>query len=326
MKEKSLVSIIVPVYNAEEYLQECLDSILGQTYKNLEIILIDDGSTDSSLRIIQTYAEEDCRVLFISIDNSGPGVCRNVGLDKFSGDYVMFVDSDDRICEDLVDTLINPLKSISGVSMCKFSKEVKKISEGTKKIEKLSKEFTESIKHMYLPGFASSGPYAKLYGKEIFDELRFPDISMYEDAAISLQALSLADKVSFIDYYGYYYRFNPESITNKKVSERNFSIFEKTKIVLEFIQKKHPEALKIVKKICINDNDYVMMECTRNNTEVSNFLFDQLFKQNRELSKNLGVRKIVYLNQELLKIGFKIMNRIYYNDFVRNIFKKVLGI
>ena len=89
---------------------------------------------------------------------------------------------------------------------------------------------------------------------------------MYEDAAISLQVLSIADKVSFVDYYGYYYRFNSESITNKRVSERNLFIFEKTKIMLEFTNENHPEALDIVKTICLNDNDYVMMECTRSNT------------------------------------------------------------
>lgn len=149
---------------------------------------------------------------------------------------------------------------------------------------------------------------------------------MYEDAAISLQVLSIADKVSFVDYYGYYYRFNSESITNKRVSERNLFIFEKTKIMLEFTNENHPEALDIVKTICLNDNDYVMMECTRSNTEIARILFERLLEQNRDLSKNLGMRKLVYTNRLLLKIALKIMSKIYYNDFVRNIFKKVLGV
>lgn len=325
-KDKTLVSIIVPVYNAELYLEECINSILEQTYKNLEIILIDDGSTDNSFEIMKQYSENDSRVQSFSISNSGPGKCRNVGLDIFTGDFVMFVDSDDRICRDLVEILLENLGSSSEIAMCKFSKDIKKIAKGTKKVENQTSIFVDSIKSIYLPGFPSSGPVAKLYGKEIFSELRFPDISMYEDAAISLQVLSIADKVSFVDYYGYYYRFNSESITNKRVSERNLFIFEKTKIMLEFTNENHPEALDIVKTICLNDNDYVMMECTRSNTEIARILFERLLEQNRDLSKNLEMRKLVYTNRLLLKIALKIMSKIYYNDFVRNIFKKVLGV
>lgn len=94
--------------------------------------------------------------------------------------------------------------------------------------------------------------------------------------------------------------------------------------MLEFTNENHPEALDIVKTICLNDNDYVMMECTRSNTEIARILFERLLEQNRDLSKNLGMRKLVYTNRLLLKIALKIMSKIYYNDFVRNIFKKVL--
>ncbi|RZI49599.1 glycosyltransferase family 2 protein [Lactococcus kimchii] len=327
MKDKTpLVSIIVPVYNAEEYLEECLDSILNQTYTNLEVILINDGSSDNSLNIIQEYAEKESRIIFFTIDNSGPGVCRNVGLDKFSGEFLMFIDSDDIICSDLVDVLINKLEDTSEMAMCKFSKDVNKISKGTKFVENQTSIFADSIKAIYRPGFASSGPCAKLYGKKIFSELRFPDITMYEDAAISLQVLSLASKITFVDYYGYYYRFNPESITNKKVSERNFAIIEKTRIVLDFVKTEHPEAFDSVKRICINDNDYVMIECVRDSSEVSNKLFDQLLQQNRDLSRGLGGRKLVYINRLALRVTLKIVGKVYYNDFIRNIFKKVLGI
>lgn len=152
-KDKTLVSIIVPVYNAELYLEECINSILEQTYKNLEIILIDDGSTDNSFEIMKQYSENDSRVQSLSISNSGPGKCRNVGLDIFSGDFVMFVDSDDRICRDLVEILLEHLESSSEIAMCKFSKEIQKIAKGTKKVENQTSIFVDSIKSIYLPGF-----------------------------------------------------------------------------------------------------------------------------------------------------------------------------
>ena len=325
-KKEPVISVIVPVYNSESYLKDCLDSIIEQTYKNLEIILIDDGSIDDSLSIIQMYAKNDSRIMYDSIKNSGPGFARNKGLDKFTGDFVFFVDADDVLCRDLFELLIKNVSSPSDVAMCKFSKDMKYFGNGDKQIVCQSGSFTDNMKQMYSPGCSSSGPCAKLYGRAIFSTLRFPNIAMYEDAAISLQVLSLAKNVTFFDYIGYYYRFNPESITNTKVSERNFCIFKKTEIVLDFIKKEHPEATKLVHTICLNDNEYVMMESTRTKTDLSKKLFNALFIQNKELVKNLGLRKMLYLNKTALYLLLKMMSKVYYNDYLRMTFKKILGV
>lgn len=321
-----MISVIVPVYNAEQYLAECLDSILGQTYQNLEVILINDGSTDNSLKIIEKYAENDVRIKAFSIENSGPAKCRNFGLEHFSGDYLMFIDSDDYICKDLIENLFSYVKTDSEIAMCKFSKDVHKMGAGDKSLITQTEMFVDSVKQMYSPSFASSGPVCKLYGRKIFDKLRFPTIAMYEDAAISLQALSFASKVSFIDYFGYYYRFNPESITNTKISEKNFAIFDKNRIVLDFVKERHPEAINLARTICLNDNEYVMIESTRVNSDISRIIFNQLFEQNKDLVKNLGFRKFMYLNKKLLYFVMKIMNKVYYNDRIRMLFKKILGV
>lgn len=321
-----MISVIVPVYNAEQYLAECLDSILGQTYQNLEVILINDGSTDNSLKIIEKYAENDVRIKAFSIENSGPAKCRNFGLEHFSGDYLMFIDSDDYICKDLIENLFSYVKTDSEIAMCKFSKDVHKVGAGDKSLITQTEMFVDSVKQMYSPSFASSGPVCKLYGRKIFDKLRFPTIAMYEDAAISLQALSFASKVSFIDYFGYYYRFNPESITNTKISEKNFAIFDKNRIVLDFVKERHPEAINLARTICLNDNEYVMIESTRVNSDISRIIFNQLFEQNKDLVKNLGFRKFMYLNKKLLYFVMKIMNKVYYNDRIRMLFKKILGV
>lgn len=321
-----LISVIVPVYNAEQYLAECLDSILGQTYHNLEVILINDGSTDNSLKVIEEYAENDVRIKAFSIENSGPAKCRNFGLEHFSGDYLMFIDSDDYICKDLIESLFSYIKADHEIAMCKFSKDVHKVGTGDKRLITQTEIFVDSVKQMYSPSFASSGPVCKLYGRKIFDKLRFPTIAMYEDAAISLQALSFASKVSFIDYYGYYYRFNPESITNTKISEKNFAIFDKNKIVLDFVKERHPEAINLARTICLNDNEYVMIESTRVNSDISRIIFNKLFEQNKDLVKNLGSRKFMYLNKKLLYFVMKIMNKVYYNDRIRMLFKKFLGV
>ena len=103
--KKELVSIIIPVYNTEKYLEECLDSVCSQTYKNLEIILINDGSTDNSEEICQKFKDMDQRIQIYTCFNSGPAFARNLGLSKAHGEYIMFVDSDDWILPELVDTL-----------------------------------------------------------------------------------------------------------------------------------------------------------------------------------------------------------------------------
>lgn len=95
--EKKLISIIVPVYNAEKYLQKCLDSILEQTYQNLEIIIVNDGSTDNSGQICQEYEKKDSRIIYIEKENGGVSDTRNTGLDRMTGSYVTFVDSDDWV-------------------------------------------------------------------------------------------------------------------------------------------------------------------------------------------------------------------------------------
>ncbi|MCI8778348.1 MAG: glycosyltransferase family 2 protein [Bacilli bacterium] len=97
MKKNELISIIIPVYNTEDYLDKCLSSIINQTYKNIEIIIIDDGSTDNSKKIIKQYMNKDCRISYYYQNNSGVAIARNSGIDKAQGDYIAFIDSDDYI-------------------------------------------------------------------------------------------------------------------------------------------------------------------------------------------------------------------------------------
>ena len=102
---KPLISIIIPVYNAEKYLKKCLDSVINQTYKNLEIILVDDGSTDKSPEICDKYAEKDSRIIVLHKENGGVSSSRNAGLDIFKGEYLSFVDSDDYVEPDYIEYL-----------------------------------------------------------------------------------------------------------------------------------------------------------------------------------------------------------------------------
>lgn len=111
--EQALISVIVPVYNVEKYLPECVESIISQTYDNLEVILIDDGSTDRSGKICDEFAEKDSRIVVIHQKNSGVSAARNRGLDLCRGEYISFVDSDDYYCTDLMESAMNALPAFT---------------------------------------------------------------------------------------------------------------------------------------------------------------------------------------------------------------------
>lgn len=190
------VSIIVPIYNAEKWLKRCIDSLVNQTYKNLEIILINDGSKDKSKEIIKSY--NDSRIIFIDKENSGVGSTRNLGIDKSSGDYLMFVDSDDYIEPNCVKKLVNKaVKDKCDLVICNYYLET------SKTIEIKFNSFKDgSLKEN--PNIITDinlGPCNKIYHKSLFKNTdnRFIIGLKYEDAPVVVQALRDAKKIGFID-------------------------------------------------------------------------------------------------------------------------------
>lgn len=175
-----LISIIVPVYNVEMYLKRCIETVIKQTYKNLQIILVDDGSNDTSGMICDAYANIDNRIQVIHKINGGLSDARNVGIDVATGDYLMFVDSDDWLREDCVEVLAQVLQvSTKKISACAYLKiregeaNKKKRKQGTGDyVEEWTIE--ETYKHLFLYQKIDNSACAKLYEKSLFREIRFP--------------------------------------------------------------------------------------------------------------------------------------------------------
>lgn len=223
-KMESLISVIVPVYNVEQYLNRCIDSIIKQTYKNLEIILIDDGSTDSSGKLCDNIKQKDARIIVLHKINGGLSSARNVGLDNMTGEYVMFVDSDDYISEDCVEylyDLIVKTKSriaignykMTNSSQCLFlgvQENVEQISSR----EALNRQFgKDTVQYV--------SAWAKLYEAELFKQLRFPEGRLHEDEGTTYKALYFSDNVVVSNKAVYAYYYNSESIT-KKPKKKNY--------------------------------------------------------------------------------------------------------
>lgn len=216
MSEK-LVSIIIPVYNAEKYLKKCLDSVISQTYTNIEILLINDGSNDGSKQICEDYEKQDNRIKLFTCLNSGPSFARNLGLSKATGEYIMFVDSDDYVSHEIVEKLVMAIEKNDGdvaVSYVLPSHEksyYEKLGYGVVKKEQFMEYLLADEIKSYLMG--------KLYKKELWKELRFPIGMKVEDLAVLYKVFENAKKIVNVQEKLYYYtEDNPNSETRSKLT------------------------------------------------------------------------------------------------------------
>ena len=214
-QELPLISVIVPVYKVEEYLDQCVESIAGQTYRNLEIILVDDGSPDKCPGMCDDWAAKDSRIKVVHKKNGGASSARNTGLETFSGDYVTFVDADDLIAYDLVDKLYRAcVDNKASLSMCalrSFSSEVPALNITNRSI---AKRFTGKFVCRNFFCCYGPNPVAKLFEKITVKDSRFIiGRKMGEDAAFTYPILFEQEFVAFVPESLYFYRNNVASAT-----------------------------------------------------------------------------------------------------------------
>lgn len=240
--KRPLISVIVPVYNVENYLRACVDSIIAQTYDNLEIILVDDGSPDNCPAICDEYAEKDSRIKVIHKENGGLSDARNAGLSVMTGEYLMFVDSDDLLPKNAVSALYNLAVEYNSELVIGSHRKFVDITDLNDSIIKsntvscLSKK--ESICHMFQHGCASWG---RLYRADIHKSITFPIGEINEDEAIVLKILDKCNSVIITDECVYHYRTRPESITTSSFSLKKLDWYRHCKANLEWIREHYPE-------------------------------------------------------------------------------------
>lgn len=238
MKEK-LISIIVPVYNVEEYLERCINSILNQTYKNWEVIFINDGSIDRSLEILKEYKEKDKRIKIIDKKNAGSGAARNEGIASSRGEYIAFLDSDDWYEKNFLEKLYNNLiENNSDVVMCnpriRYKDEhiIENINLNIFTRINLLQNPEEILKILEMPVI-----WNKIYKKDVImkKNIKFPNCSFAEDVEFLYKVFLNVEKVSKIEEHLYNYYKGDNSLT-KKVNKNKELLF-KMYIVLDNIEK-----------------------------------------------------------------------------------------
>lgn len=257
------ISVIIPVYNMEKYLNRCVDSVLSQTFTDIEIILVDDGSTDNSPEICDNYKEIDDRIIVIHKPNGGLSDARNAGLDVATGNYIGFVDSDDyidhRMYEILYDLIVTNNADIAHCLMKKITDNdfiINHITYNQSEVNTYQhKDFIEN----YFPNFPHIIPSpvcSKLFRKKIFNEIRFPVGQYYEDSYIQLRTLDLCQSIVVINLELYYYVQREGSIMHSEYSPKWFQGTNNNNNNIDFFRKKH-----LKKQVEYAQEDYLTRFC-----------------------------------------------------------------
>ena len=256
------VSFIIPVYNVEKYLKKCIKSVLDQSYQNIEVLLIDDGSTDGSLKICDDYAKKDSRIKVFHKENEGLSATRNLGVKLSTGKYITFIDSDDTISEDFCETLLNAIKTqkcdVASVSLVMTRVNGYKI-ETSNDTEVVSHDnelrvYTKKdiLKEVLLRKSFKNYICTKLYRRELFDHCLFKEKICYEDVLFTYEMTKHINKIAYVDKVCYNYLKRRNSIT-ATCSEKNLNDFLDVALYrYEDVKKNHPE--------CKLYNTYALLE------------------------------------------------------------------
>ena len=221
-----MISVIVPVYNVEKYLEECLDSIQNQTYSDIEVILVNDGSTDKSKEICGKYCKQDNRFQLLNQENQGLSAARNSGVAASTGEFIAFVDSDDIILPNYLETLMHYMREDVDIVESQFtiSKE-EFLAESYKELTILFEGNSQEAVKIFPKHVLNVNAVIKLYRRPIVEAVPYIDGVIFEDVYSGIGMLKYIRKMIKIDYVGYYYRVRLGSIMHREFSSKNLDIF-----------------------------------------------------------------------------------------------------
>lgn len=240
---KELISVIIPAYNAEQYIGRCILSVLSQTYENLEIIIVDDGSTDNTKMICNTFARKDKRIKLFSKDNGGTSSARNLGLMYAQGKYISFLDNDDWIEPSFYETLqrliVEESADLSIVSYNQVFEDTKVAKLDSEKICTYDKK--GAIVELLLDEVLQNYVWNKLYKKELFDGIKFPENIIYDDINVMSDIFQRCEKIVSYEYPLYNYRYRENSIINSRSHKKFEDEYKAVLIRYDDINQNIPE-------------------------------------------------------------------------------------
>ena len=303
------ISVIVPVYNSEAYLENCLNSIIQQTYQNLEIILVNDGSTDGSAAICQRYKIQDPRVKVYHKSNGGVGSSRNRALEAVTGDYILFVDNDDWLELDHIESLYHLLKkadadiAIGGHRVIYDSgKIIEKETHENSVLE--PKKVLERI--LYDDGIDLSA-WGKLYKRYLFNDIKFPKGRLFEDSATTYMLVDKANKIAINSISKYNYIIRKNSISNAKFSPKKMDLITSTREMSEYVKNKYPDLKNAANRRLMYaylSTLSQLAKCKEKNPKEEKEMTDYIKTHGNEILKDKRVPKRDKFGIISLKFGF----------------------
>ncbi len=258
-----LVSVIVPIYNLERYLEKCIQSLLSQKYTNLEIFLVDDGSKDASGEICDRYGMLDERIHVIHQANAGAAAARNAALDVCKGDYITFVDGDDYIDESFIQVLVQSLeKNAAQIAICGWQDVYESTIVEVQPLvgEEVLYNTQQALENMLYQRQFDTAMWSKLYKRELFDGIRFPVGNVYEDIAIIYKVFGRAEKVSYTDYKGYFYLLREQGTTLQAFKPKKMDLIDVVDEMAEYLLLKYPEIRSAVLCKYVRANFHIYLQ------------------------------------------------------------------
>ncbi len=312
------ISIVVPVYNTRDYITECIESILGQNYENIELILVDDGSTDGSGNICDDYANHNCnRIKVIHTHNRGPSAARNTGIAAADGEYLLFVDGDDIISFDHVYRLYRLIKKYDAdMSACGYIETSSRNFTPDYSDEELCFDRTQAMEDILYQRHINSGPVCKLYKRSLFDNVRFPEGTFYEDTIAIPKVINNADRIAWSMDVTYAYFMREGSTMRAEYSERTYQYVKVTDELMRWVGENYPELINAAISRFVWANIYVYIKMPGKTVPHYDEVRNNIRKYGTKVLADKKVRRankaalvLSYMGHGVVSMAYSIKNR-----------------
>lgn len=314
---KPLISIIVPVYNVEQYLDKCITSICNQTYVNLELILIDDGSTDSSLEICKNYASRDKRIIVLHKENGGQGSARNMGLDTCTGEYISFLDSDDSLQIDCIEKLYSNLiernLEISACNYGRYNENEELLSLNESQYADFVIDGIEAQKRIWYVECINLSPWGKLYKRDLWKNVRFKECRFYEDYATMHKIYLQVKRFGYLHEPGVNYLVRIGSDV-RTYNEKKLGVLDIADDTVVYCQDKQPDLLNAAITKAVSSYFHIYLNMPENDTK-----YDAYYKRIRKfirkyrwnVLKDKRAKKKVKIALLISMISYKLTRKLF---------------
>ncbi len=308
--EEILVSVIIPAYNAEQYVGFCLDTVIAQTHKNLEIIVVDDGSTDNTGKICDEYANKDSRIKVIHQENKGVSAARNIGLDNIKGEYLILVDADDFIEPQTIELLLFDCTEYNSEIIIYDSIDVSEMKFIDHVITNNVRTYSSTFLLQNLELLSNhESACTQFFHKSIFEKLRFPLNKRYEDSYIAYQTIELSNTVSFTDAKLYYYYLSENSFMRSSFSAKNYDIIYSYDNKIDILIRNNCEKSA---QIVYRDYLYTVSRIIGQTKYCDKFTSEFKKQKIKELRKKYRELKRINKNNPYFKGRFKLVSDLLY--------------